>query len=205
MDSSRGYDLLAPLYDALSFIAFGSSLYRAQAQFLNDIPPGSKVLVLGGGTGRWLNEASIRRSNPEITYIDSSYAMLKKAGTNGRGLSVQFVRGTQEFLKGGEDFDVFIAFCFFDLFDIRTLPDVVDRIRRSMKPGASWMVVDFVNRKWWHAAMLSTMYVFFRIITGLKNSKLPAWQDVLKAKGLCEKQSRTFYAGFIESGIWTAC
>ncbi len=204
MDSEGRYDVLAPFYDALGFIVFGKSLYRAQAQFLGDIPPGSRVLVLGGGTGRWLREGTIRRSDCEITYVDSSHAMLKRAHANGQGLSVRFVHGTQDFLKGGEDFDVLIAFCFFDLFDTRTLPTVVDSIWRSMKPGASWLIVDFVNRKWWHAAMLSTMYLFFRITTGLKNGKLPAWQDALKAKGICEKKSRTFYGGFIESGLSSA-
>src|SRR6185295_7486640 len=83
MDSFRGYDLLAPFYDALSSIVFGNSMYRAQVHLLSDIPPGSKVLVLGGGTGRWLREVSIQRFHPEITYIDSSHGMLKRARTNG--------------------------------------------------------------------------------------------------------------------------
>jgi SAM-dependent methyltransferase len=205
MDSTRGYDLLAPFYDALGFIIFGRSLYRAQAQFLGDIRSGSKVLVLGGGTGRWLGEASIRSSNPQITYVDSSHAMLKRARANGQGLGALFVQDTHEFLKGNEEYDVLIAFCFFDLFDDRTLRNVVDRIGKSMKPGADWLIVDFVNRKWWHAPLLSAMYGFFRITTGLKNSNLPAWQDALKATGLCERKSRTFYEGFIESGIWSAC
>ncbi len=202
MDNSRGYDLLAPFYDVLVFVLFGTSLYRAQIQFLGEIPSGSKVLVLGGGTGRWLKEKSIRQANPVITFIDSSRAMIRKAEKKGKGMNITFVQGTQDVLKAGENFDVVIAYCFLDLFEDDVLPLVVDKVAGSMKPGARWFIVEFVNCKWWHAGFLSVMYLFFRATTNLRSGRLPAWQSALRAFGLRERECVEFYGGFIRSGSW---
>ncbi len=202
MDSARGYDFLAPYYDALTFLVFGDSLYRAQIHFLKEIQPNSKILVVGGGTGRWFREAWVREANPEITYIDISEKMLHKARVNGEGINIKFIQSTPALLKGGEDFDVIVAFCFFDLFDDLALQEVVSQLARSMKLDGRWLIVDFVDGKWWQGLVVSMMYFFFRIVTSLKIKRLPKWRHVMKAAGFREEKSKSFYGQLITSGLW---
>jgi tRNA (cmo5U34)-methyltransferase len=199
MGNARGYDLLTPFYDVMTSIVFGGSLHKAQIHYLRDIPAHAKVLVLGGGTGQWLKQASLRNREPNITYIDLSPSMITRARRNGEGMNVVFIEGTQELLHGGEDFEVVVLFCYLDLFDNHSLSRVVSKIIKSMKPGARWLVVDFVNRKWWHAVLLFFMYVFFRIATGLKTMQLPEWQAILEKRGIREDKHREFYGHFIRS------
>src|SRR6478736_9951859 len=128
-----GFDRIAMYYDALARLVFGKSLQKAQTCFLNYIPPGSNVLVLGGGTGWWLNE--FLRLNPtcKIVYIDESSEMIRlaKMSTNNDS-RIEFVQGTQDSLPRQIEFDVVILFCFLDIFSDEQLPKLLRKIRASM-------------------------------------------------------------------------
>ena len=47
--SRRGYDRLAPLYEGLEYIAFGSALMRARTTLLETLPPLRKSAHIGRG------------------------------------------------------------------------------------------------------------------------------------------------------------
>ena len=198
-----GFDRIATYYDALARLVFGKSLQKAQTCFLNYIPPGSNVLVLGGGTGWWLNE--FLRLNPtcKIVYIDESSEMIRlaKKFTN-NDQRIVFVQGTQDSIPERSKFDVVILFCFLDLFTEKQLPDMFRKIMGSMNSNSHWLVTDFINRSWWHSLLLFVMYRFFKLTTGLKNQRLPDWQEAMHQTGLRKVDEKSFFGQFIKSALY---
>ena len=71
---ASNYDNSAAFYDQLSQMVFGKALIRAQLYLLQQVPPNSTVLIVGGGTGWILEELSnIHYSGLAITYVEISF------------------------------------------------------------------------------------------------------------------------------------
>jgi len=50
------FDRLAPYYDVLANLAFGGAISRSHKQNFHLISNGATVLILGGGSGKWLRD-----------------------------------------------------------------------------------------------------------------------------------------------------
>jgi len=195
-----GFDWIAKYYDPLAMLVFGKSLRMAQTCFLDRVPPASKVLVLGGGTGWWLNEFLEHKPTSKIVYIDESSEMIRlaKKSTNNDSRIV-FVQGTQDSIPRQTEFDVVILFCFLDIFSDEQLPELLGRVRGTMNSNGLWLVADFIKKGWWHSLLLVIMYRFFKRVTGLRNQKLPDWQKALQQVPLRIIDERSFFGQFIKS------
>ena len=202
-NSFNGFDRLAALYDPLARMMYGKSIVQSQTCFLHLIPPFSKVLILGGGTGWLLAELLQCRPRCEVWYIESSVSMLSMAMKKNRDHRlVHFILGTEkDILPWGVD--VVITGFFLDLFSPLTLQSVVQRISLATKPSAVWWVADFVDQgKWWQLFFLRAMYSFFRQTCHIEACTLPPWGDVLAQSGLRQVERRLYYGGFIVSAIY---
>ena len=195
-----GFDRIAKYYDPLAKLVFGKSLRMAQTCFLDSIPAASNVLVLGGGTGWWLNEFLRLKPTCKIVYIDESSEMIRLARMSTNNDSrIEFVQGTQDSLPRQIEFDVVILFCFLDIFSDEQLPKLLRKIRASMSSNGHWLVTDFFKEEWWHSLLLFIMYRFFKLTTGLKNQKLPDWERALHHEQLTVTDQRSFFGRFIKS------
>lgn len=145
------FNWVAPFYDALSFLVFGRRLQRAQTVFLDQIPAGASVLIVGGGTGWLLEQALIHcqtkqgksiqpkptsqsrpgQSRPDqsrpgrILYLETSVGMLHQASRRmvKKSLlgSVEFRLGDETTLGENDCFDVVMTPFLLDLFTEETL------------------------------------------------------------------------------------
>ncbi|CAN5195867.1 hypothetical protein BH09BAC3_BH09BAC3_02450 [soil metagenome] len=203
MPKESNFDFVSPYYDWLVRVVFGKSMIRAQMVFLERIPQRSSVLVLGGGTGLWLNELLRLNSKCKIVFIDSSMKMIDHAKriTNNSG-QIDFRLGNENSVNRSDRFDVVIAYCYLDLFTNSSLTDMISKMRKSTAKGCQWVVVDFVSRSWWHTVMLGIMYGFFRVTTGLTTGKLPEWEPILKYGNIVLVEERLFYSEFIKSAVF---
>ncbi len=203
MPKESNFDFVSPYYDWLVRVVFGKSMILAQTLFLKRIPQHSSVLVLGGGTGLWLNDLLRLDPKCKIVFIDSSMKMLDEARriTN-NSEQIDFRLGNENSVNGSDRFDVVIAYCYLDLFTDSSLPDMISMIRKSTAKGCQWVVVDFVSRSWWHTVMLDIMYGFFRVTTGLTTGKLPEWERILKCGNINLVEERLFYREFIKSAVF---
>ena len=75
----RGFNRLAPRYDALAKLFFGSDLLRATTHFFDSLPPNARVLVVGGGTGNFFEALGRARPDCKVLFV--------KLGVNGQLLS----------------------------------------------------------------------------------------------------------------------
>ena len=203
MEKQGGYDPLAKYYDRLARLVFGQAMVRSQTFFLDWIPAGSRILILGGGTGWWLRQLLQSCPDGRILYIDASVKMLTLAReVVNNDPRITFIHGTHEVIAEVNAFDTIITFYFLDLFSQQDLGKLVKMISVSAKPNALWLVTDFVKTRKWHALLLRVMYIFFRLTTGLHNQKLPDWEKALMPEGISLLAQKMFYGEFIKAGAY---
>lgn len=199
----NGFDHIAGLYDTLARIVFGRHIVRSQRYFLEDIADGSKVLLLGGGTGWLLAELLSHRPNVEVWYIEASERMiaLSREKIKDEG-NVHFIHGTEQNIPSEISVDIVITNFYLDLFSNEALKKTLPEITARMKEDARWIATDFVYRdKWWQTALLQIMYWFFRKVGALESSRLPAWEQALQQAGWRVMKEKMFFRGFIKTAV----
>jgi len=198
------FNVIAPFYDLLGTLVFWGSLHRSQLTFIGELRGSKAILILGGGTGRILPLVLDNAPQATIVFIDASAEMIARAKQRVSPTThIRFVHGTEEYIPDDVYFDAVITNFYFDLFPEPELLQVLSVIKSRLSRKALWLVTDFVAVKPWHNFMLQLMYLMFRRIGSVENSRLPDWATALKVSGFEVKSVRYFCAGFIRSSVST--
>lgn len=201
-ENINSFDWLAPFYDQITCVFFAGAIQQSHTWFLDQVPKGANVLILGGGTGNWVKSLLIKNESCRICYIEASVEMLNKAKFNLKDFhQIEFIHGTEEDIPQHQ-FDVIITAYFLDLFTDAQLKVLVHRLSHHLKNNCSWIVADFVNSNYWQNLFLGVMYFFFSITNTIKNRTLPNWDSCLKSFSFKEAYSKQFYSGFIHSKFY---
>lgn len=212
MNSARGFDRLSGVYDRLAGLVYGRSLRRAQTCMLGRLAAGKRILVVGGGTG-WFLEALLREGRPEkVLYVELSEGMMGKSRERIRRMGlegeevVEWHLGTLQEVKGGEKYDLVCTHCFLDLFEGERLLKEVDEIDRLLYDDAEWYFSDFrqVERgamRWVSRLLIGTMYAFFRWFCGIQARRLGDFDGAIQGKGFEKAREETFFGGMIQA-VW---
>lgn len=202
------FNRIAPYYDFLKRIVFGRAIADSQVAFLGEVRQGSKLLIVGGGSGEILAFLKKVVVNPgcSIWYVEASSRMIalaaKKVSLESPA-NINFIHGTEKSLPENVMFDAVITNFFLDLFPYDTGTEICRKICRRIHPGGLWLVSDFVSEgKWWQRALLWIMYRFFGITCKIEATALPAWESQLLAVGMKEEIHKLFYGGFIKSALY---
>jgi ubiquinone/menaquinone biosynthesis C-methylase UbiE len=203
MTPLNSFDKIAWLYDSLARLFFGDRLMRAQSAFLHYIKPGSHVLILGGGTGAIVSELLERQPDCQITFVDASRAMLRRARQRlGLRSNIEYIHGTEASIPGGQPFTVVITPFYLDMFTEEQLMIIVPQIKSHLSVSAVWLVADFCSKETlWQRVKLAVMYNFFRMTTGIAANTLPDWNKSLKENGWTKWESKSIDR-FIEAAIF---
>lgn len=202
------FNWVAPVYDTLAFLVFGHKLQRAQVIFLDQIPTGASVLLVGGGTG-WLLEQILKHDHAKrIVYLEPSRKMVALASRrmiqNALPGSVDFRVGDETALLPDESFDVIITPFVLDLFTETTLKTrFIPILLNALRPNGVWLVTDFIQPPaWWQKALLWTMIRFFRLTAGIETNTLANWQQcLLDANLVCQDRNRQV-GGMVSAEVW---
>ncbi|MEQ8363115.1 MAG: class I SAM-dependent methyltransferase [Cyclobacteriaceae bacterium] len=197
------FDRIAPFYDWLASFVFGSSLVNAQEQHLDSITDYSDVLVLGGGTGKFLSKLLDKNNGCRVWFVEASQKMIDLAKRNLENSDrVVFIHGTHENLPD-QKFDVVITHFFVDMFTESELNVITQQVQGHLKSEGLWFVADFVQRKYWHRIALKAMYLFFNAIRALDLNELPDWDRIIQSKYFKKTSVRSFYGSFIDSAAYS--
>ncbi len=193
------FDRIAGIYDTLARLVYGQNIRESQCYWLDQIPEGSKILILGGGTGMILEDLESIKSAIEVWYIEPSPKMLVRSTRRKTNFNVHFIQGTELNIPALE-VDVVITNFYLDLFPEKELQAVVRTIAPCLRREGIWIATDFVDeKKWWQGLLLFLMYQFFRFACAIQASALPTWEDSLQTQGLRVVKKRNFFGGFISS------
>ena len=196
------YDSAAWFYDRLAALVFGNALDSAQQSLLTYISDNSKILIVGGGSGKileWL--AKTHSSALNITFIEISEKMTNIARKRNLGNNkVEFIIAAAEEVKLSTDYDIIITSFLFDNFNGETLSHLFNHINRSLKHGGIWLNTDFqLTGKWWQGFLLKSMLLFFRVLCGVQSKQLPDIDSIFRDGGYELFDKTTFYGEFIVS------
>ncbi|MBL7848854.1 MAG: class I SAM-dependent methyltransferase [Cyclobacteriaceae bacterium] len=196
------FDRIAAVYDGLARLVFGQRLTRAQEIYLSQILPRSRVLILGGGTGKIIG--ALKRVQPDcrVIFIEASQAMLQRAKDRNKALAgIEFIHGTEQSIPPGALYDVVITPFYLDMFPEDQLREVIKHVGLTLDIHGKWLVTDFyspttIGQRW----LERIMYLFFRVTTGISAKSLPDWKASLRDNGWIEKNHAR--DGFIESAVF---
>lgn len=196
-------DLIAPHYWWIERLGMGRALERRRRWFLPEIEQARRALVLGDGDGRFLRE--LLRRNPVVCadYVDLSGRMLELARAKAGSERVNYQRAdalTAQFAI--EEYDLIATHFFFDCFNAGDLDTLIGRVADAAKPGAQWIVSEFRADNIPARLLVSALYLFFGITTGLKTRKLADHRPIMQARGFRLIKASHSRGALVVSELW---
>jgi ubiquinone/menaquinone biosynthesis C-methylase UbiE len=214
-ERAANFDWLAPHYRWMEWFLAGSKLQRCRAAFLDSLPPPRRVLIVGQGHGRFVEELLRRHPQTRCTCVDSSQAMLTETRRRlaARGLeaaSVEFVHA--DILQcplPRAAYDWVVTHFVLDCFRPEQLAKVLPLLAEAATPDAHWLLADFREpqsgpAKWRARAILDVMYLFFCWAVSLPASELTTPDPLLAQCGFRLRERRIFEWGLLHSDLWVA-
>jgi tRNA (cmo5U34)-methyltransferase len=199
-------DRLAPVYDFLGTIAFAGQLHASQRALLQAVPPRQRVLVIGGGTGRFLGEFLTHDTQADVVYVDPSAAMLARARhrvnphDSGR---VIFLHGSVDAITPDDRFDLICTQCVLDCFSPDELLPFMQRLDANLEPGGAWLFHDFHTAdgtafsRLWRRSVVWALYRFFRLTTDISARALPPMLPTFADLGYTETAGTSHCGGLL--------
>lgn len=203
---SPRFGRIAGIYDFLAGAVSGGAIRKAQLHNLQFVPSGSKVLVVGGGTGWIVNEIFSRTGAKHVTYLEPDAGMMKRSKgiTAAHAGKITYIQATHASIPN-KQYDVIITNFFLDVFRDSELAAVTQLLTDRLTVNGHWLFTDFVNDGRYNAlqrTLVKTLYTFFHIVCGLTTKKLPDYTTFLEQLPIHKTHSQKFYFKMITSSIF---
>jgi SAM-dependent methyltransferase len=205
-------DPIARWYRVLEYLVFGRALEARRLEYLEQTANARSVLMLGDGDGRFLAEFATRNPMAHVDSVESSSRMLALAEGRIEKLKidsgrVRFWAGDARTIELPAQYDLIVTHFFLDCFRVDELQRLVARISERCCPGARWLVSEFhlPDAGSWRAAakaLISVMYLFFQMATGLKVNRLPEYTPILAGNGFRIGRHCSTAGGLLVSELW---
>jgi len=212
MKSHANFNFIARPYRWLEYLTLGRRLERCRLHFLPHLFDQNRALVLGDGDGRFLAELMAAAPNLHADAVDSSSAMLHllRQHCMARALNAAARLETHHIdalaLRPVGPYDLVVTHFFLDCLDESSLDALVIRIRRSLTPGALWVVSDFRipsgPMRLPALILVRGLYLAFRILTGLRTNRLPNHAETMNRAGLVRIAHCHLLAGMLTTELW---
>ena len=201
----NNYDPIARYYDFLSRLFYGKSEILAQVELLGYVLPGSRMLIVGGGTGWILEEIAERYPDGlQITYVESSGEMMRLSRRRRVGASVvSFVEVPIEAFVTDERYDCILTGFLFDNFSAGLAERVIGWLSPMLEAEGCWLFADFYYRRresrFWQGLMLRVMYFSARLICKVDARELPDMDVLFEQARFVPVRVSWYYWGFIKA------
>jgi ubiquinone/menaquinone biosynthesis C-methylase UbiE len=209
----KGFNILAPFYDAGVRLFLGRSVDLSQKEFLPELLPSRTILIFGGGTGSILPELLQRNPGAGIWYVDISERMILAAKKrivkiNDVDLNaVKFICGSYADIPVQNSFDLIITPYILDCFTTPELDVIFPLLSGLLKDGGQWLFCDFhipqkgVSRIFSSAAV-RMLYVFFRLTCGIRVKKLPEFDKYFEVCKFRISREKYFLGGLLTGRVY---
>jgi ubiquinone/menaquinone biosynthesis C-methylase UbiE len=210
MSSPANFDLIARPYRALEYMTLGRKLEQTRLHFLPRLKAARNALVLGDGDGRFLASFLAANTTVEATAVDGSAAMLEilRRRCSLYADRLKTVQADALTFTPATDvpYDIVVSHFFLDCFTEEQLQQLIARITPALRPGGRWLISDFrVPPGSMHLparAFVRSLYLAFRILTGLRVTHLPDHAGRLSAAGFQCVGQQMFLSGILTTELW---
>jgi SAM-dependent methyltransferase len=208
------FNLIARPYRWLEYLTLGRALERCRIHYLPQLRDRRHALVLGDGDGRFLAELLVHNPDLRADAVDTSATMLRllrqrseaAIGDAKTRLSIHYANALTFPLTG--PYDLVVTHFFLDCFSQTELDRLVSRVASSLAPGGLWLISDFrvpgglMNLP--ARVLVRGLYFAFRVLTGLRTSRLPDHATPLSNAGLVCVAHQHSLAGVLTTQLWKA-
>ncbi len=193
----NNFDFIAPIYDRLVQIFFGKNLDMATEHFFEEVGCEDNVLVIGGGTGRFLTQMPPCAG---ITYVEKSPAMIRKAKTRQVDSTIEFLESDFLTFESSKVFDLVICPFFLDCFNASNLNRAIEVIGDHLPEKGKLIVIDFqpVTRIW----LINLMHLFFRVFAALESKRMKNIHHFVIQNRFSEVKEAFFHENMIFSRLY---
>ena len=192
-------DGIAPWYRWFEYAGFGRALERRREAFLSEVADARRVLALGDGDGRALAALLAAAPNVCVDYLDVSPRMLElaraRAGTEHVNYRCEDARTAS---LAAAEYDLIVTHFFLDCFDETDLKPLIARLANAATPQAYWLISEFRGNGW----LVRALYLFFRIVTGLRTRRLADHHPLLRRYGFHLVRHEDTCRGLLTSELW---
>jgi ubiquinone/menaquinone biosynthesis C-methylase UbiE len=212
MTGEPNFNSIARSYRWLEYFTLGRALERCRLHYLPRLLDRRHALVLGDGDGRFL--ARLIAVNPTLRAIavDTSSTMLEllqrrcetavfSARTRLRTCNYSALEHATS-----SKTDLVVAHFFFDCLTQSELDTLIVRIAKHVRPGALWLISDFRipsgPMRLPARILVRSLYLAFRVLTGLRTTHLPDHATPLTQAGLTRIAHHHSLAGLLTTELW---
>jgi len=212
MKSTNNFNLIAPFYDLLGYLIFGNSLKKSQLSHLKMVSSGSRVLLLGDGSGYVLQYLLKYNNCAKIDYIDASSRMAEQAKDRIKitrsTTKINFIIKKMEDVDITEKYDVVITSFFLDLFEENKLRLILSKVDQCTNEDGYLIVTDFKIKKdnlhsYWQKLLVKAMILFFKITSNIEIKQLQDIWKTIESFHFQESEASDFYKGMIRSSVFS--
>ncbi|HEX3968323.1 MAG TPA: class I SAM-dependent methyltransferase [Edaphobacter sp.] len=211
------FNLIAKSYRWLEFFTLGKTLENCRNHYLPQLLGCKRALVLGDGDGRFLAQLLKHNSDLHADAVDSSTTMLQLLrqrcetaipDANTR-LHTHYADALTFPLDDSESsYDLIVTHFFLDCFNQADLNALITRIAPTLAPNALWLISDFRTPSgpmhFPAKLIIRSLYLAFRVLTGLRTTHLPDHSAPLTNAGLTRISHRHRLAGLLTTELWQA-
>lgn len=208
------FDRIARPYRALEHLTFGPALQRARTHFLPLLGHRLNALILGDGDGRFT--AALLSHNPHLhaDAVDLSPEMLRLLAQRAHAahptaptrLRTHHTNALALAPPTNARYDLIVSHFFLDCLSDPELHHLCHRMRPHLAPGAFWLISDFrIPGNLLHLparALVRSLYLGFRLLTGLRTTRLPNHEAALNAIGFTCTAQHLSLGGILTSELW---
>ena len=209
------FDLIARHYRWFEYLTLGKALENCRNHYLPQLLDRRHALVLGDGDGRFLAQLLKQNPNLHADAVDISAAMLQllrkrcKAvmpNTAVRLRTHQANALTFPLEASEASYDLVVTHFFLDCLTQPKLEALMARITPALTPGALWLISDFRiptgPMRLPANFIVRALYLAFRVLTGLRTTRLPDHSTPLTQSGLIRIAHQHRLAGLLTTELW---
>ena len=207
--SGPNFDHVARLYRWAEYLFLGPLLQRTRVHFLPQLSESRSALVLGDGDGRFLKRLLLQNPALQALAVDTSNTMLQllqaRCGFAGARLRVQQMSALTA--SPPPDADLIVTHFFLDCLTQAEVNGLANQIAAHTRPKTLWLLSDFQVPESGAARPLARLYIrslylAFRLLTGLRVQHLPTPQIALSHAGFtCISHHRRLF-GMLYTELW---
>jgi ubiquinone/menaquinone biosynthesis C-methylase UbiE len=209
------FDPIARPYRWLEYLTLGKSLENCRTHYLPQLMDRRHALVLGDGDGRFTSKLLATNLSINVVAVDMSATMLQllrqrcDAATPNAAvrLSTRHANALTLPLDRVEgSYDLIATHFFLDCLTQSELDALISRIAPTLTHEALWLISDFRiptgPMRLPAKLFIRSLYLAFRLLTGLRTTRLPDHATALTRAGLTRISHQHRLAGLLTTELW---
>jgi tRNA (cmo5U34)-methyltransferase len=210
---AKGFDRIAFMYDAMTCIMSFNQINRSQCVLLSHLSVQLTGLIIGGGTGYFLQKLLETNKTIHVTYVDASEKMIelsrKRIAENvpdALGRITFMCKRIEEFEFG--TYDVIVCNYFLDMLEESYIETLGATFKKQLHSNGLLYVTDFTIPeqnfllRWCTVFGLKILYRLHRLVINLRTDRLPAIEKIFKQEGFSIVRSKAYLKGILMCHVY---